>query len=275
MLVTEDSFNAFKTFLEGAIKADFDPAMFNLPSDTDKPYTVVNGVAILDFQGITVSDCSDLEALILGTFSLQGFCEDLQMAVDDETVSDIIVNFNSGGGFTQYGDETCELVKSLTSEKPIYAYCGGGYMCSMAYKVASNMSSIVVSPSAYIGSIGGYLQLSTLIGANQLSPDGVTESTIANFGVKVTTFQSGKNKTQGNEAIELTQEQKQQILKRVNDSVNQFRQMVIANRGDIKQEFMEGDAYTGKEAMDLDTNLVDGLCNSLNEFVQFILNNNN
>ena len=42
---------------------------------------------ILDFKGFTVGSCSELEEMIYGCISLQDFCEDLQAAVEDETIN--------------------------------------------------------------------------------------------------------------------------------------------------------------------------------------------
>ena len=196
ILAIPECYSAFKTNIESAInsKQDLDLDTMSDNGMDNTPYVNINGIAILDFQGFTVSSCSPLEAAFFGLVSLQDFCEDLTEAIEDESVTTVIINFDSGGCYTSYGEETCELLQTLKEVKPIYAYTSG-LMCSMAYKIACNCNNIIASPSAIVGSIGTYCEYVTYNGASELSDTGVTVSNLADLGITVTTFQGGPLKT--------------------------------------------------------------------------------
>lgn len=262
ILATQDYFQAFKSKIDSAIatkelnKAD---AMTGntIVLTSDKPYTVQDGIAVMSFSGFTVNDCSELDEMFFGCLSLQGFCEDLEQAVSDDSVTCVVIDFDSGGGYTMYGDETCELVKSLAAIKPIYAYTSG-LMCSMAYKVACNCSYIFASPTSLVGSIGVYCEYYDYTGA------------LEQQGIKVTTFQGGNQKTIGSPYVPLTKEQSAQIQSDIDNEWASFKAIVTGNRGNVSQDVMQGQAFTGKEAMTLGTNLIDGNVNSLKQFVQLV-----
>jgi ClpP class serine protease len=268
LLSLPEYYSAFKHKIERVLtKQDFSDDIDTLLNPP--PYNKVNDIAIVSFSGFTVGNCSPLEEFIYGCVSLQGFCQRLQAAISDDSINSIVINFDSGGGYTSYGDETCQLVKDLSAIKPIYAYTSG-YMCSMAYKVACNCLTLQASPSSLVGSIGTYCEYITYNGASQLSPDGVTVSNLPDLGVTVTTFQLGNQKTIGAETIALSDDQKKMIMSDLTKHGNEFKSLVIANRGNVKDEYLQGQPFLAKEAMELNTNLVDGNINSLNQFVELI-----
>ena len=263
ILSTPSFYQAFKAKIEDSINNN----KLNIKSDSmtgntivltsDKPFTQVGDIAIMSFSGFTVNNCSPEDEMYFGCISLQGFCEDLQTAVEDDSVNTIVVNFDSGGGYTMYGDETCELVKSLANIKPIYAYTSG-LCCSMAYKVACNCTKVIASPTSLVGSIGVYCEYFDYTKA------------LDNEGVKVITFQAGSQKTIGSPYIPLTKEQSDAIQADINNEWQDFKNVVKSNRGNISEDVMQGQPFWGKEAMTLNTNLIDGNVNSLKQFVQLI-----
>lgn len=273
ILAMPDYYQAFKSKIEGVLKKqDFD---FGEPMETEPlPYQVINGIAVIDFCGMTVNKCSELEAYFFGLLSLQDFCEDLKAAVNDELVTQVVINFDSGGGYTMYGEETCELIKNLRTIKPIYAY-SSGLMCSMAYKVASCCNALIASPSALVGSINTYCEYTTLNGASELGKDGITVSKFDDFGFTVTTFQGGNQKTIGSEYIALSTEQKAGIIEEINKATLEFKTLVSENRNGVKDEFMQGQAFEARESIEKETNLIDGLENSLSDFIKLLSTKSN
>jgi signal peptide peptidase SppA len=263
ILATQDFYSAFKSRMEATIntKADF---LDTLP-DTygeEVPYTKCGSIAVLDFQGFVVPSCSELEEAFFGLISLQDFCEDLQQAVNDESVTQVVINFNSGGGYTMYGEETSDLIQSLKQIKPIYAYTSG-LMCSMAYKVACNCTGILASPSSLVGSIGVYCEYVDYTKMLDIQ------------GIVVKTFQGGSEKTIGSPYISLTPDQEKEIQDDINQSWQEFKDVVTANRGPVKQEFMQGQSFKSKEAITEGTNLIDGNINSIGEFLNLLSSSNN
>jgi ClpP class serine protease len=271
MLAMHESYQAFKDSITKADLNGFDTTRVLTPEN--KPYQVIGGIAILDFVGFTVNTASPLEEALLGVVSLQNFCQSLQQAADDDEVNQIVVNFDSGGGYVMYLPETAQLIQSLSESIPVYAYTSG-LLCSAAYHAACNCSYIFASPSALVGNIGAYREVMTYNGDSE-TKNGITKTVLPDLGITVTTFQSGLDKTIGSKFVPLTPDQEQQIQSQIQKMGTDFRSLVLANRGTVNQEFMEGMAYTGQEAMDKKTNLIDGTVNSLNDFVQLLYAINN
>jgi ClpP class serine protease len=90
------------------------------------------------------------------------------------------------------------------------------------------------------------------------------------MGLEVTTYQGGSQKTMYSPFVPNTKEQKQQIMQETLELWADFKQVVIASRGNVDDQFMQGQSFTGVEALQLKTNLVDGLCNSLAQIVGVI-----
>lgn len=218
---------------------------------------LVGAIGVIDFKGFTVNDCSPMEEAVFGCISMQRFQKDLSALVANEAVSQVIINFDSGGGYIMGVQETAELIQKLKQSKPIYAYTSG-LMCSAAYKVASQCTHIVASQSSMVGSIGVYCEYFDYTKA-------LDES-----GVVVKTFQGGSKKTVGSPYISLTPDQEKEIQDFIDAEWAEFKSVVKQGRGDVQEEFMQGQWFTGKDAMLKGTNLVDGNANCLDEFVKLL-----
>ena len=250
-----DYYKSFKQSFETKTKADMTglDSLFGTPA----PYQVVNGIGIIDFKGFTINDANPIEELFFGVISLQNFQKNLAAMVKDDSVAQCLINFDSGGGYVMGGYETQQLISELNQVKPIYAYTSG-LMCSNAYFIGSACSKIWASPSSWVGSIGVYCEYFDLTKA------------MDEAGIKVTTFQGGSEKTVGSPYIPLTPEQSKQIQDDINNQWQEFKQVVRDARGNVNEQFMQGQAFTGVEAVQMGTNLVDGLCNSLTQIVGLI-----
>ena len=260
MFALPSCYKAFKVKMDTDYDSDFD---MDVP---EMPYDMFGDIALINFIGFTVNNATEMEEYVYGVCSLQNFYNKLLLASIDDSVKRIVVNFDSGGGYIQYIPEVSQLMQSIKQTKEIYAYTSG-YLCSAAYDVAMNCNYIIASPSAYVGSIGSYIEFVTYNGASELSPDGMTISNLDDLGITVTTIQDGTEKTIGSEFIALSEEQMANELEYVKAITKEFRDSVTANRGNVDTQYMQGDYYTGKQAMELNTNLIDGLVDSLSEFI--------
>lgn len=238
-------------------KADSDPELDSMADNCPDDSAICGNIGIIDFKGFTVNTCSELEEICCGCISLQGFQEDLKELVANPLISKVIINFDSGGGYTMGLEETAAVIAELTTKKDIYAYTSG-FLCSAAYYLAAYCTNIIASPSSQVGSIGCYCEYLDL--TKQLAEE----------GIEVKTFQGGTKKTIGSPYLSLTPEQEKEIQSEVDRMYEDFKGAMISARGSIPEEVMQGQSYSGKDALALGTNLIDGNLNSLEDMVKAV-----
>lgn len=122
-----------------------------------------DGVAILPIVGPCCRYASFFQQ-VCGMTSYQLAAEDLRIALDDPSVRSILVHFDSPGGETNGLAEMAAMVADARGVKPIVAMVSDG-AGSAAYWLASACDEIVVTPSAYVGSIGCYWEVEDWSGA--------------------------------------------------------------------------------------------------------------
>lgn len=79
----------------------------------------------------------------------------IQKALNDESVLEIVLDINSGGGTAQAAFELAEFIYQARSIKPIRAIINFNAY-SGAYLIASACTEIIISDTAGVGSIGVY-----------------------------------------------------------------------------------------------------------------------
>lgn len=109
-------------------------------------------VAVLEIMGPIIPR-ADMFSEISGATSLDRFAQNLQTALDDPTVSAIVLAIDSPGGQVTGVSETAEMIAQATMRKPVSVYVEGA-AASAAYWLASAASEIVLSPTSLVGSIG-------------------------------------------------------------------------------------------------------------------------
>ena len=90
--------------------------------------------------------------------------------------------------------------------------------------------------------------------------------------MEVTTIQGGSEKTVFSPYIPFTAAQLKQLQDEIAADYQEFKSAVTSARGNVAEQFMQGQAFTGVEALNLRTNLIDGLCNNISQLVQAISN---
>lgn len=166
---------------------------------------------------------------------------------EDKDIKAIVLDINSPGGSVGAVQEIYSMIKKIKEQykKPIVAHFGevaasGGYYIAMACdKIVSNSGTIT-------GSIG--VIFSTAEG-NDL---------FKKIGLKTNTIKSGKFKDIGSFFREMTKEEKELLQKMIDDTYNNFIDVVAKGRKmDINKvrELSDGRIFTGNQAYQL--NLVD------------------
>ena len=173
----------------------------------------------------------------------------LMQAADDPGVRAIVLEVNSPGGGVVASDQMYRdiLDFKVESKKPVVVAMGdtaasGGYYISMA------ADHIVANPSTLTGSLGVILSYLNY------------EEAARKLGLEEVVIKSGPYKDIGSPTRDLTPQERRILQSLINDSYNQFVDVIEAGRKMPEQrvrQLANGTIYSGKQADEL--GLVDSL----------------
>lgn len=220
----------------------------NLPSS---PF-----VGIVNVQGV-IMDTNTSSIFDSAAYNHKNTLKYIDDMINSSYNKGILLYVNSPGGGVYESDELYLKLKEYTetTERPVWAYMGstaasGGFYISMASeKVYANRNTMTGSIGVIMSSVN-YKELMDKI------------------GVKTVLFTSGANKSMGNPGVDLTDEQRQIFQSIVDESYNQFLEVVSQGRGidkDTLKPIADGRIYTANQALNL--NLIDGV-KTYNETVE-------
>lgn len=109
-------------------------------------------VAILEVRGPLVSR-ANLFTAVSGATSYDILRRDLQIALDDQAISAVIMKFDTPGGAVTGVNELAKAIRDGKEKKRIVAYVEG-MSASAGYWLASQSSEIIIDETAILGSIG-------------------------------------------------------------------------------------------------------------------------
>lgn len=179
--------------------------------------TVRNGVATIPLEGPLFGK-ANLMTKFSGATSYDMVAKDFTAALEDPSVSAIVLNVDSPGGEVAGASELSGMIRAARGIKPIVAYVSGT-MASAALWIGSAADRIVASDTALIGSVGAQMGMS------------VREPKAGEKSYRFVSSQSPyKNADPGTEAGAA---QSQQI---VDDLAQVFIDTLAANRGTTSQE---------------------------------------
>jgi len=111
-----------------------------------------NRLAILPITGI-IFPSENMLSQLLGATTLDKFTQDVQQALENPAISEIVLHIDSPGGMVTGVHECAEMIYQARGKKPITAYVSG-LGASAAYWLASACDEIVCDATASVGSIG-------------------------------------------------------------------------------------------------------------------------
>ncbi|MBE5934789.1 MAG: signal peptide peptidase SppA [Lachnospiraceae bacterium] len=184
-----------------------------------------------------------------GLFEAEGYSHsDLIDTIDDYMEDDnnvgMLLYVNSPGGTVNAADELYLKLMEYKKEtkNPIYVYmadeaCSGGYYVSVAGdKIYGNRNT-------WTGSIGVYMELANY------------KALFDKLGIKTTYIKAGANKTMGSATQELTEEQSKILQSIIDESYEQFIEVIVAGRKNMTEQEIrkaaDGRIYTAKQAKDV------------------------
>lgn len=177
------------------------------------------GIAVLPLYGIVTQRGNMVDDVSgPGTASTQQFSNLLRAALQDETVSQILIDIDSPGGSVYGVAELADEIVNARAQKPVVAIANS-LAASAAYWIGCSASEFYVTPGGEVGSIGVWQ-------AHQDYSKAMDEA-----GVKTTLISAGKFKVEGNPYAPLDEEAQGFMQSRVDDYYAAFTKAVAKGRG--------------------------------------------
>lgn len=219
--------------------------------EDEQAYDVINGVAVLDIQGV-LSKRASWFMMFFGYAGMQAIGENLKKALADPSVKAVLLNIDSPGGTVDGTAELAQLIYESRGEKPIVAFTDG-MIASAAYWIASAADTrYISSDTTEVGSIGVIM---THVDYSQA---------YEKVGIKITQIVSGKYKNIGSPYKPLGDEAKDIIQSDIDYLKSVFVNDVAKNLGvpvDDVLKVMTTDTappvFLGRQA--INAGLVDGM----------------
>jgi signal peptide peptidase SppA len=169
------------------------------------------------------------------------FRERLTQIADDDSVRAIALYINSPGGTVEGTSEAAEIVRRAAAEKPVHV-ASEGLLCSAAYHIACQATTMSAAPSTLVGSIGTVI---ALVDDSQL---------FAAMGVKVLPITTGINKPAGYPGVPVAEEHVAMFSRLVADMQQEFEIAILRGRklnGKQLTDVTDGSVWLAKRALKL------------------------
>lgn len=196
------------------------------------------GVAVIPVHGLLVARRGQITQACTELTSYERIRSQLSMALSDPSVSEIVLDINSGGGAAVGCKELADYIYQSRETKPITAIVNYNAY-SAAYFIASACSKIVVSQTSGVGSIGVIME--------HLDTSKLEER----MGLTFTTIFRGDNKNNGTQHEPLSEEALGMFQGIINEMYETFTGSVAGYRGLEQQAVIDTQAglYFGPGAI--------------------------
>lgn len=194
-----------------------------------------NMTAVINVNGILIKGASPLEEEFLGLVNTDFISNAIDNALEDESVSQLVLVFASPGGRTCGIEELGRKIKAADAIKPTYCWTEQ-LCCSAAYWLASQGRMIGMTPSSVIGNVGVYSLIEDSSKAMEMA------------GVNIQAISAGKYKLMGQPFRKLTEEELKILQDDITKQHIKFKDAIKSNRN-IDDANMEGLMYEGEEAL--------------------------
>ncbi|WP_261133281.1 signal peptide peptidase SppA [Bacillus sp. Marseille-Q3570] len=206
-------------------------------------------IVLLNVEGV-IQDTGDATSLFQSPgYNHQRFLDMLEHAGEDKNVEGIIIRVNSPGGGVVESAEIHDAITTIQKEhkKPVYISMGN-MAASGGYYISAPADKIFAHSSTLTGSLGVIIQS---MNYGELADK---------LGVKWETIKSGTHKDILSPTREMTDEERKILQSIVDNSYNQFVDVIATGRGlseNNVRELADGRVYDGQQAKEAD--LVDEL----------------
>jgi len=217
----------------------------------DRPYSVINGVALVEVAGLLVHAAPDWMA---GEFTTYGsIANQVQQAVDDPEVRAVAMVINSPGGEVSGAFDAADVIAGLRGTKAIWSICDDSALSS-AYALASCADIITIPRTGNVGSIG--------VVALHVDCTGALDQQ----GIKISVVQFGARKTDLYPTSVLSDTARERLQRDVDSIGEMFVGLIAANRGLDPQLIIQTEAATFLGADGVDAGLADAVMSPAQAF---------
>lgn len=200
-----------------------------------------DNVAVIPIQGVMTARMNMFSRISGGT-STQQVGNWLKDLATDDSISDIVLDVDSGGGDAQGNEELVKIIRQIGEAKNVVAVVTGA-AASAAYYVASAAKTVIMTPSSEVGSIGTFMVHRENSAAN------------AEAGRTFTIIRAGENKALMNDVEPLSEKARSAAQERINSHYQMFVAAVAKNRGvspdHVLQNFGQGKTFLADQAIKL------------------------
>lgn len=217
-----------RAFYEGTATAD---------QQIDRPYELVNGVAVLPICGTLVHKGGWMDAMS-GVCSYNSIRVAFLTALQDPDAAAIVLDVDTPGGEGAGLFDLVDLIYQSRGDKPIWAIVNE-MAFSAGYALASAADRVIIPRTGGVGSVG------VLVVHTDLS------QALAKDGIKVTFIQYGDRKTDFSPAAPLTDRALADVQARVDALGEIFVATVARNRGMtlVSVRATQAGVYLGADAV--------------------------
>jgi capsid assembly protease len=209
-------------------------------------YEVYGNKLLINVEGTLMKKASYLDAMC-GMIGMDKISTLLREADADESIEQIVFNWDCPGGTAQGTPELANQVFSMRKSKRLTSFISG-QMCSAAYFIGSACDEIY--SESMINDVGSIGVVALHVSRQEYDKD---------MGLKYTYLTAGKYKAMGNPHEDLNDESKAELMRSINYSYKIFTDAVQKYRPQLNiSEVAEGRVFKTGEAVD--NKLIDGLC---------------
>ena len=243
LILTQEPWAIAPEAMDGIIGLAMDMAagkLFTLPQ-SEAPQSIMSvadGVATISITGPLLPTTDEWDRVMLGATSLDEVRSTVARAAADPAVTSIVLNIDSPGGTVRGTPEAADAIYEASKVKPVRAHTSGT-MASAAYWLGSQATSVSMTRSASVGSIG------------VMVPHIDQSKRAEMLGVKVELFTTGKFKAAGFPGTSLTESQRELIQERIDQVFGEFKSAVKRQGRKIPAEAMQGQTFYGPQAESL------------------------
>jgi len=209
----------------------------NYESDTssNKPYTVIDGIAIYKISGPLLTNGSWMSRMF-GYAAYDDIRADLMQAASDPEVVDILLYMGTPGGSVFGVTDASDALTKIGAIKNLYVYSSKN-VASGGYWLAANAGTLIGSPESEWGSVGVIVTHFSY------------EKQLEEEGVSVTVIKSDELKAIGGPYKDLTDKEVSHIQAQVDQYNDLFQEHVRSKRPGVRLASMKGETYIGSEAL--------------------------